>query len=506
METEARESFFCWLTGAKKAELPQVIYSFAGLFFLLFSYYLLKPIRTEQVLSEFDADTLPMFFLFVAFISFVLTKCFNYFSDLFSKRKLIAWTYVWVVACKLLFIYLLGVGGKSITTIFYIWSAVYFLLSLAIFWACTNDVFSSEQSKRCYGFIMAGATSGAFIGSFFATRLIAGGIGNWILLISAVSIILSLFLILKADRVAIEQPEIAPSESQKNNEKKRGILSELTVLAKHKYLRGIAVIVFCLAVFNTAFYFQSQKVIDIGKNKELYHVFFQDFEKVSGGGHFEFVLKLKSVSEEERESIVQKYFEKNNIQMTVTQFLARYLEYKAKLKNNMRVFFANTHFYTNLFGIILLLFFSRFVFQKIGVRFAVLICPLACLVIGIWLFFPVSLEIVQVMIVIGSALNYTLNNVTKEILYVPAGKEANFRFKPVIEGPCMRMGDAFTASLKLGLIWWFGKEAYSNPYMITVLILVVFWLFSGWHVSGQYKKHDDAQQDSDKKSEEVLDV
>ena len=48
---------------------------------------------------------------------------------------------------------------------FFIWISVFNLFVVSVFWAMIVDVFDSEQGKRLFGFIAAGATLGAIVGS-----------------------------------------------------------------------------------------------------------------------------------------------------------------------------------------------------------------------------------------------------------------------------------------------------------------------------------------------------
>jgi AAA family ATP:ADP antiporter len=44
---------------------------------------------------------------------------------------------------------------------FYVWGAIFNLFVVSVFWGFLADVFSSEQSRRLFGFIAAGAPSAA---------------------------------------------------------------------------------------------------------------------------------------------------------------------------------------------------------------------------------------------------------------------------------------------------------------------------------------------------------
>jgi ATP:ADP antiporter, AAA family len=46
---------------------------------------------------------------------------------------------------------------------FFIWTSVFNLFVVSIFWAMVVDIFTSDQGKRLFGFIAAGATLGAIV-------------------------------------------------------------------------------------------------------------------------------------------------------------------------------------------------------------------------------------------------------------------------------------------------------------------------------------------------------
>ena len=50
-------------------------------------------------------------------------------------------------------------------------SSVYNLFVVSVFWQMNVDLFSPEQGKRLFGFIAAGATIGAIVGSAMTASL-----------------------------------------------------------------------------------------------------------------------------------------------------------------------------------------------------------------------------------------------------------------------------------------------------------------------------------------------
>src|SRR6202000_1965680 len=56
--------------------------------------------------------------------------------------------------------------------IFFIWTSIFNLFVVSIFGQMIVDIFTSEQGKRLFGFIAAGATLGAISGSIFTVSTV----------------------------------------------------------------------------------------------------------------------------------------------------------------------------------------------------------------------------------------------------------------------------------------------------------------------------------------------
>lgn len=84
------ERMLTWMTGAQGPEIKKTVYSFWALFFLLFSYYLIKPLRTSQFLKEFSPDILPLFFLIIAgglLVTGYWLTCVWYAGGIYDSQK-----------------------------------------------------------------------------------------------------------------------------------------------------------------------------------------------------------------------------------------------------------------------------------------------------------------------------------------------------------------------------------------------------------------------------------
>jgi len=89
--------------------------------------------------------------------------------------RFIAIAYRFFMANLLLFVVLFGVATPAqaiwVGRVFFVWSSVFNLFVISVFWALMVDVFDSEQGRRLFGVIAAGATVGSILGSTVTVTL-----------------------------------------------------------------------------------------------------------------------------------------------------------------------------------------------------------------------------------------------------------------------------------------------------------------------------------------------
>ncbi len=473
---------------ADRDELRLVLCCFTALFFLLLSYYLIKPLRNSQFLKDFPASYLPFVYLVIPILSLIVTKIYNWFCDRMDKFKLIIRVYLVIMACKIGFTFLLQSGQKWATVAFYFWGSVYFLLALATLWACFNDFFTCEQGERFYGIIATGAVSGNILGAKLSSWIARSD--DWrpyATLVSASSMAIALFFLMLGMRFRkpkAEKPMVKAEERGKRPE--RSFWSDVQLLFKLPYVRGIAIMVCFLATYTTTVDFLSQKVIDLRMAEREYSIHFERYnDKLNGkiGGPlnkegFQFIYTLKTRPKEEVPAALQAEGQKYGLDLEPL-----YKTYQVDLESETRATFSDIFLYQGVVGVILLVLVSRFIFKKVGLTFGVLIMPTAAVVTLIAFAFPIELFAVELMLVLSGALNYSLNNASKEILYTATDEETKFKLKPLIEGPGMRTGD-ITASIlsigTMGLAAAMGWETAGGDkvFLAITFTAVVIWWFA----------------------------
>src|SRR5205823_8449368 len=167
--------FWCWL------------YIFA----VLSSYYIMRPIRDEMGVAG-GVNNLQWLFTGTLIGMVMLNLPFAYLVKTLPRRRFIPLTYRFFALNIILFAGLLYLADAAQTVwvgrAFFIWVSVYNLFVVSIFWQMNVDLFSPEQGKRLFGFIAAGATLGAIVGSA-VTASLARYVSPIVLLLGAAALL-----------------------------------------------------------------------------------------------------------------------------------------------------------------------------------------------------------------------------------------------------------------------------------------------------------------------------
>jgi AAA family ATP:ADP antiporter len=150
-------------------ETPAFLWSAAFFFFLLFGYYMLRPVRDEMGIRG-DLDSLPELWTLTTVATLLATPLFAWLASRLPRRRFVPGLYRFFAANLLVFWALLTIvpaGPASITIgyAFFVWVSVFNLLSTSVFWGFMADLFTSGQGKRLFGPIGVGGTLGAVAGS-----------------------------------------------------------------------------------------------------------------------------------------------------------------------------------------------------------------------------------------------------------------------------------------------------------------------------------------------------
>ena len=146
----------------------RLLVSWTWFFLVLFSYYVLKPVR-----DALATETRLFGPLYLATFLAVCAALPLYWRIVgrTTRRQLVFGVYQFFVACLVVFAVLVA-GGHGDTVwlrnVFFVWVSVFNLYVVAVFWSVMADLFSAEEGKTWFGAVAAAGTAGSIVASLVA--------------------------------------------------------------------------------------------------------------------------------------------------------------------------------------------------------------------------------------------------------------------------------------------------------------------------------------------------
>jgi len=246
-------------------ELPQVLWSLLYVLALFLAWYLLRPIRDEMGIAG-GVRNLPWLFTATLMATLALSPLFALAVRSLSRRRFIALSYRFFAANLVLFALFLQFAPSSwqvwIGRVFFIWSSVFNLFVISLFWSLMVDVFSSEQGKRLFGLLAAGATTGGILGAYTVSQWVNFLDRSGVLLIAIVFLEIAL---LAAQHILTRSRKTTAKAIDESTEQPigGGVLSAFSHCMRSPYLVGIALFMLFYSVTSTFLYYQQASIIEL---------------------------------------------------------------------------------------------------------------------------------------------------------------------------------------------------------------------------------------------------
>jgi AAA family ATP:ADP antiporter len=158
-------------------ELKGMLWATAYGFFIMFGYYILRAVRDE--ISAADRGNLQIIWTVVFLSMLVAVPLYSWVASRYSRGVFVPLANRFFIACLLGFwacLAFLPVEARPwIDRVFYVWTSVFALFVVTVFWGLVADCFDRAQAKRLFGFIAVGSSVGGIVGStvtaFLATQV-----------------------------------------------------------------------------------------------------------------------------------------------------------------------------------------------------------------------------------------------------------------------------------------------------------------------------------------------
>ncbi|HEX4469649.1 MAG TPA: MFS transporter [Gemmatimonadaceae bacterium] len=242
--------------------------SFVFFFFVLSSYFILRPIR-DAVAVQTGVTRLPWLFAGTLIVMLIANPLFSSLVVRFPVRRFVPMTYLFFAANLLVFFFIMrttasaqSLGPYWISVVFYIWTSVYNLFITSVFWCLMADVFRSEQAKRLFGFIGVGGTLGSISGSAI-TAVLATRLGTVNLLLVSVTLLTTASLIVARFPASPNAGEAGGGAAIDRDERPIGgtVWAGVTSLMRSRYLLGIGGFQILYTIGNTLLYFELTDIV-----------------------------------------------------------------------------------------------------------------------------------------------------------------------------------------------------------------------------------------------------
>jgi len=398
-------------------------------FSLMLAYYLIRPVREALILTEGGAEFRSYAVAVQAVLLILIVPAYSAWVRRTDPRRIYVLVNAFFVSHLLLF-FLAGQAGWKLGFVFFVWGSLFSVMAVTQFWAFATDLFNVQSGERLFGLIAVGISAGAFAGAQAASALF-DVIGTHGLMLAAAAALTAAIVLGARVRAAVPasaqggDAEVSPPTAGRGR-----WLGGFTVVARSRYLVGIAVLVVLL-------------------------------NWITSAGDFVLTSWLVDIAEREAPGMQSEY---------IGRFMARYCSAV-----------------TLVSFLIQLLLVSRII-QFAGLARALLMTPLAFaagyLLVGI---VPAFL-LLQSVLVVQRSFDYSLLNTTRNALLLPMGRDAKYQAKTAIDTFFFRVGDLLASgSIFAGLRLF---EDIRAQFIWLIVALSLTLLLVAWLIGREYARRE----------------
>jgi ATP:ADP antiporter, AAA family len=401
----------------RPSEVPALAWSWLYIFFLLSSYYIMRPIRDQMGVAG-GVNNLQWLFTGTLIGMLLLNLPFSYLVKTFPRAKFITISYRFFSANILLFALALYVATPEQTIwvgrIFFIWTSVFNLFVVSIFWQMIVDIFTSDQGKRLFGFIAAGATLGAISGSLFTVSTVEHMAPAYLMIGAALMLEVAVFCVRRLSGLSEALSE-RPQADQDQAEQPIGgtLLGGIRDALSSSYLLNVSLFLLLYAVTTTFLYFQQAAVVS------------QSFQSRAA----------------------------------------------------QTAFFATVDLGVNVLTLAVQLFLTGRILKRFGVGITLSLLPVFSVIgFGALALLP-TLSSVVTFQTIRRAGNFAIARPTREVLFTVLPREDRYKAKSFIDTVVYRLGDQIGA-WSFALLSFIGLGL--TEVSIVAAVISALWLANGW--------------------------
>jgi AAA family ATP:ADP antiporter len=244
-----------------------LFWSFSYFFALLCSYYIVRPLRDEMGVAG-GVENLQWLFTGTFLVMLAAIPVFGWLTSRYRRSQFLPAIYIFFIVNLLGFYSLFqsDIEHIYVARAFFIWTSVFNLFVVSVFWSFMTDLYSDAQARRLFGFIAAGGTAGAITGPALTTTLALPLGPTSLLIVSAIFLGWALLAIQRLIKWSAktkheETKQDNATEDKLNKPLGGSVLAGIRLVFQSPYLMGIAILMLLYTTLATFLYFQQAQII-----------------------------------------------------------------------------------------------------------------------------------------------------------------------------------------------------------------------------------------------------
>ncbi len=254
--------------GVRPDEARAVAWSWLFFFAVLSAYYVIRPIRDDMGVAG-GVDNLPWLFTGSLVGMLIANPPFATLAARLPRAVFVSAAYRFFAVNLVLFFaaFQLASAGQDVWLgrLFFIWTSVFNMFVVSIFWSVMADVFTTGQGQRLFGLIGAAGTIGSISGSAL-TALLVARIGSAHLMLVSVGLLeVAAFAARRLFSFAAASGGSAPRVPAREQQAGMGgsAWAGVSRTLTQPYFLNITLHMLLFTVLTTFLYFQQAAMVDV---------------------------------------------------------------------------------------------------------------------------------------------------------------------------------------------------------------------------------------------------
>jgi AAA family ATP:ADP antiporter len=240
-------------------EMQATVLSFLWVFLVMCAWYILRPVR-DALSSDWTNEQLSWLWTSTFVFSAIAVSIYGAIISRVRFSRIVPGVYIFF-ALSFVGFYIAGAtmsGNDIVNRIYYVWTSVFGLFHLSVFWTYMSGLYNKEQAKRLFGVIAVGSSLGAIAGPAFSSAFL-DNIGNLNMLwVSAIFLLAPVPIMSRLDalRSTALGNEDSAADLLRGDRLSANPFSGFKLLVSDRYLLWISLFILLYVTMSTFLYFE----------------------------------------------------------------------------------------------------------------------------------------------------------------------------------------------------------------------------------------------------------